>query len=69
MCLICIEYSKGKLQPKEALRNLKEMKSDVGEEHYKLAKEYFEDRLLEQDLDEYWLKYQEEPYEFDGFGD
>ena len=34
MCLVCIEYSKGKLLPEEGLRNLKEMKLLMEEDHY-----------------------------------
>ena len=34
MCLICIEYEKGKLKIDEAFRNLGEIKEIIGEEHY-----------------------------------
>lgn len=39
MCLICIEFTLGRLTNAEARMNLLEMKSSVGEEHYKYAKE------------------------------
>ena len=50
MCLICVEYEKGKLKVNEALRNLEEMKEDVGEEHYNKTKE----SLYEDVFNEYW---------------
>jgi len=34
MCLVCIEYAKKKLKASEALRNLIEMKEQVGEHLY-----------------------------------
>jgi len=33
MCLICIEYEKGKLKAREALRNLAELKENLDPEH------------------------------------
>ena len=65
MCLVCIEYSKQKLQPHEAMRNIGEMRSEVGEEHYNKAYNKFYDDYLEQSLDDYWSEY----YEQTGFGD
>jgi hypothetical protein len=73
MCLICIEYEKGKLKIDEAVRNLGEMKESVGDEHYDetmafltqemLKKQWDFSRDLEAGLfdDEYWEKI--------GFGD
>ena len=34
MCLICVEYEKGKLLVSEGLRNLEEMKPQLEEKHY-----------------------------------
>jgi len=34
MCLVCIEYEKGKLKIDEAFHNLGEIKELIGEEHY-----------------------------------
>jgi len=65
MCLVCIEYSKQKLQPHEAMRNIGEMRSEVGEKHYNKAYNKFYDDYLEQSLDDYWSEY----YEQTGFGD
>ena len=65
MCLVCIEYSKQKLQPSEAMRNVTEMRSEVGEEHYNKAYNQFYDDYLEQALDDHWADY----YEQTGVGD
>ena len=35
MCLICIEYEKGKLKAEEALKNLMELKENLDPEHVK----------------------------------
>jgi hypothetical protein len=62
MCLICIEYEKGKLLPLEGLRNLEEMKSTPEEEHYyDVYCKLYDDFLEQQDEQEY--------YESVGFGD
>ena len=34
MCLVCVEYGKGKLKFNEAFKNLGEIKELIGEEHY-----------------------------------
>ena len=65
MCLVCIEYSKLKLTPREAMRNINEIRSEVSEEHYHKAYNMFYDDQLEEELDEYWSNY----YEQTGFGD
>ncbi len=65
MCLVCIEYSKLKLRPHEAIRNIKEIRSEISEEHYHKAYNKFYDDQLEEELDEYWSNY----YEQIGFGD
>ncbi len=54
MCLICIEYEKGKLLPLEGLRNLEEMKSTLEEKHYHEVYCKLYDDFLEQEQDEYW---------------
>jgi len=63
MCLICIEYEKGKLKINEALRNLEEMRESIGEIHYDETRELLiEDMMNEFNFDdEYWEKL--------GFGD
>tara|TARA_A100001515_G_C4565162_1_gene207885 strand:- start:484 stop:669 length:186 start_codon:yes stop_codon:yes gene_type:complete len=61
MCLVCIEYSKGKLLPEEGLRNLKEMKPSMEEDHYWEVHAKLTEDLDEQELDEWW--------EETGFGD
>lgn len=33
MCIICIDFEKGKLSPFEAFRNLGEMSEKIGEKH------------------------------------
>ena len=53
MCIICIEDQKGKLQPLEGLRNLREMKSTLEEEHYYDVYCKLYDDFLEQEQDEY----------------
>ena len=53
MCLVCIEYSKKKLKTSEALRNLIEMKEQVGEEHYEEASGRIYQEYLEEQLNEY----------------
>ena len=35
MCLICIEYEKGKLKAPDALRNLAELKENLDPDHVK----------------------------------
>jgi len=35
MCLVCVEYEKGKLRIDEAFHNLGEIKEIIGEDHYK----------------------------------
>ena len=43
MCLICIEFQKGKLSAFEAKRNLREMHSNVGADHVLEALKIIED--------------------------
>jgi len=61
MCLICIEYAKGKLLPAEGIRNLEEMKFQLEEDHYFEVHNKLYDDLLEQQLEDYWEEM--------GFGD
>ena len=43
MCLICIEFQKGKLTTFEAKRNLREMHTSVGADHVLEALKLIED--------------------------
>jgi len=61
MCLVCIEYEKGKLFPEEGLRNLMEMKPQMEEEHYWEVHNKLSDDYAENQLEEWW--------EETGFGD
>ena len=61
MCLICIEYAKGKLLPMEGIRNLEEMKPQIEQEHYDEVYNKLYDDLLDQQLEDYWEEM--------GFGD
>ena len=61
MCLICIEYEKGKLLANEGLRNLEEMKPQLEEKHYTEVYSKLQDDLLEKQLEFYWEEM--------GFGD
>jgi hypothetical protein len=61
MCLICIEYEKGKLLATEGLRNLEEMKPQLEEKHYIEVYDKLYDDQIEQQLEEYWEQW--------GFGD
>ena len=80
MCLICVQYESGKLTPKEALRNIGEMKSYINEKHYEETVEF----LNKEEQKEKWDKLSkeinapylelmheedEEYYEKTGFGD
>ena len=52
MCLVCIEYSKKKLNTSDALKNLNEIKEEIGEKHYeettkRIYQEYLDDQLNE----------------------
>ena len=62
MCIICLEYEKGKLKINEAFRNLEEMKESVGDEHYNETKDFLTEKALHdhwavpyfgRDMDEY----------------
>jgi hypothetical protein len=61
MCLVCIEYAKGKLLPEEGIRNLQEMRPQMEEDHYWEIHSKLSDDHIEQQLDEYWEEI--------GFGD
>ena len=76
MCLICIEYEKGKLKINEATRNLEEMKETLEDGHYDEVKAF----LVEEALNEFWgvpyfgreadeYNFDEEYWEKVGFGD
>ena len=66
MCLVCIEYSKQKLTPKEAIRNLREMKETVDDNHYKEVYDKIYEDLLVEEAEELWDSHY---YELLGFGD
>ena len=51
MCLVCIEYSKGKMTAEEALRALGEMSPDLEEEHA--------ERVYKNLLEEWWQEWHE----------
>ena len=53
MCLVCIEYEKGKLKINEALRNIDEMKEVVGQEHYDETMAFLTQELLKEQWGEY----------------
>tara|TARA_R100000008_G_scaffold70204_1_gene47768 strand:+ start:924 stop:1109 length:186 start_codon:yes stop_codon:yes gene_type:complete len=61
MCLVCVEYAKQKLTTNEAMRNIQEMRQQVGEKHYNEVYNKLYDDYLERQLEEYW--------ESIGFGD
>jgi len=51
VCLVCIEYSKGKMTAEEALRALGEMSPDLEEEHA--------ERVYKNLLEEWWQEWHE----------
>ena len=59
MCLICIEYHRGKLTPSEARFNLREMSSYLSEEHTKEIEDMLDE--AEKEHDEYGIS--ERPFE------
>jgi hypothetical protein len=68
MCLICVEYEKGKLKIGEAIKNLSEMRELIGEDH---AKEV-EHKLMpiwENVVNKYRFICDDEYWEHFGFGD
>jgi|7_EtaG_2_1085326.scaffolds.fasta_scaffold188164_1 hypothetical protein len=65
MCLVCIEYAKQKLTIEEGIRNITEMKQEVGEEHFLEVYNQLHDDLVDRNLEEYWSHY----YEQVGFSD
>ena len=76
MCLVCIEYSKGKLKLNEAIRNIGEMKESVGNEHYDEVMTLLPQEALQEQQTSYYLGRDVEDYMFDdeyweelGFGD
>tara|TARA_Y100001970_G_scaffold60009_3_gene76443 strand:- start:11428 stop:11682 length:255 start_codon:yes stop_codon:yes gene_type:complete len=84
MCLVCIEYEKGKLKINEALRNIEEMKEVVGQEHYdetmafltqELLKEQWSEYDFGRDIEDSLFEYDfhsgddDDPWEETGFGD
>tara|TARA_R110000824_G_scaffold52976_2_gene146966 strand:+ start:1131 stop:1343 length:213 start_codon:yes stop_codon:yes gene_type:complete len=70
MCIICVEFEKGKLKLGEAVRNYGEIKESLSSEHQKELEEKLFNNFpfypsqyddYDFDLDEYW--------ELTGFGD
>ena len=68
MCIICIEYEKGKLSLREAFRNLNEIKELIGEEHFDDVQAVLTEKEISFDND--FVFYDDKEYfeEF-GFGD
>ena len=66
MCLVCIEYSKQKLTPEEAIRNLNEMKTIIDEAHFKEVYDKMLEAKLIEEAEEFWNSHY---YELLGFGD
>ena len=60
MCLICTDYALNKLTIPEALRNLEEMKPNIGDTHYNEV-------LVQLEMDTYYSC--DFPWEEIGFGD
>lgn len=64
MCIVCLEWEKGKLTNKEALRNLGELintDGDLGNEHYfgvidKIMDEELKIKVVDEELDNEWWK-------------
>ncbi len=67
MCLVCIEYSKQKITAEEGMRNIGEMREQVGEEHYQKVFNQLNDDILEKELDDIFSP--SNYYEQVGFGD
>ena len=71
MCLVCIEYSKGKLKINEAIRNISEMKESIGEEHHDEVLTMLQEEQLKGFWDDFHneIHVDEEYWEKIGFGD
>ena len=77
MCLICVQYQSGKLTPKEALRNIGEMKSYIDQGHFEETVKFLNEEKDKEEWDkiskEMNAAYQEledeDYYEEIGFGD
>jgi len=68
MCLICEDFAKNKLTIKEAQRNLREMKEQLDEKHFKEVS----GMLQEEQIEKFWETIYEEDsgyWEKIGFGD
>jgi hypothetical protein len=63
MCIICVEFEKGKLSLGEAARNYGEMKETLSEEHQK----EMEERLFNNFP--FYIDWDDEIWEEIGFGD
>lgn len=79
MCLICVQYQSGKLKAEEALRNIGEMKSYIGEDHFKETVEFLNEEIEKEEWAqmvtdqnapyEEFEEQDEDYYEQTGFGD
>ena len=67
MCIICVEFEKGKLKLGEAVRNYGEMKEGMSPEHQKEVEEklFINFPFYPSQYDDY----EYEDYELTGFGD
>ena len=52
MCIICIDLIKGKLNSKEALRNMGEIVPQLGEAHLKEVLQKIQQKMLEEDKEQ-----------------
>ena len=51
MCIVCVEYAKGKMTPDEGLRAVGEMAPTMDDEHF--------EEVTKMLLDEWWLSWTE----------
>lgn len=56
MCLICVEFDKNSLTVEEAWRNLRELKSDITDEHYDEVRSMLLEKLESEIEDEEQLE-------------
>jgi len=73
MCLVCVEYGKGKLKFNEAFKNLGEIKELIGDEHYDEVYSSLVEKEAEEGLQTYYddfdSRLEESSWELNGFGD
>jgi len=68
MCIICIEWQKGKLSLSEAFNNLIESEEILSEEHYDEVNDMLNEAAELESLKEYYLNNESE-YHVDDFSD